>query len=124
MRKEGITLIEILVVVIIAIILATLATPLYRKTVERAKEREAEAMLRLIKEAEKIYRLEYNTYISCSSTADCNSILNLDLPSQNWNYSVPSATSTEFCAQADSTEGLPSWRIRYDEDNPVKGSCP
>ncbi len=122
--RKGVTLIEIMVVVIIVIILATLATPLYRKTVERAKEREAGAMLRLIREAEKIYRLEYNTYIGCNDTTQCNTILRLDLPSQNWGYSVPSATSSTFCAQADSTESLGSWSIRENQDNPVKSSCP
>ena len=121
--RKAVTLTEIMLVVMTGIILATLAIPLYRKTVVRAKEREAGAMLRLIRKAEKIYHLEYNTYIGCNDTAQCNTILRLDLPSQNWGYSVPSATSSTFCAQADSTEGLGSWRIE-EKGNPVKSSCP
>ena len=77
-------------VVIILAILVSLSIPLYLKTVERTKNKEAKTMLQLIYQAEKMYRLEQSGsgYISCNDTDDCNSKLDLSINSQNWDFRV------------------------------------
>ena len=65
MVRKGITLVELIVVVVIIGVLATLAMPQYLNARRRTEDRQAEAMLRMIREAEKIIRLEEGLYVSC-----------------------------------------------------------
>lgn len=110
MRKIAFTLVEILVVVIIVGVLATLGLINYTGIKEHAYGKEAQANLKLITAAEKIYQLEtgvyYPTpYVSSPSTADINTNLKLSLPtSGNWTYSITSTApnpNPDFTAQAD-----------------------
>jgi prepilin-type N-terminal cleavage/methylation domain-containing protein len=56
--RTGFTLTELLIVVVIIGILATLALPMFIKSVEKARAGEAVTNLNLIKAAQKIYFLE------------------------------------------------------------------
>lgn len=101
--KKSYSLIEILVVVIIITVLVTIAIPRFRKTILNVRDKEANAMLILIREAERIYRLEHYVYISCASTDDCNQLLKLSLPaaaSSYWAYSVTVPAADQFCGKA------------------------
>lgn len=122
MRKKIYTLAEVIVVVIILAILVSIAIPIYRKTSIKARDKEAQTMLRLIREAERIYRLKYYTYWACTDTDDCNADLKLDLPTEYWTYNVPNADRSTFCAQATASTG--SWRIEQNQEDPVPGGCP
>lgn len=124
--KEIFTLVELIAVVIIIGILAVIAFPTYRKAVLKARDREAQAMLKLIKAAEKDYYLNYDTYVACTDTDDCNTKLGLDLPSQYWSYEVTTPTSDQFCAHA---KGVPNqtlhsdWYISEAMDEPSPSGC-
>ena len=120
--KNFFTLTELMMVVIIIGILVMIGFPTYRKAVLKARDREAQAMLRLIKEAERDYYLDYDKYIGCTDTDDCNAKLGLDLPSQYWSYKVNvSPSGDKFCAHA---KGVPNqtlhsdWYISEDKDEP------
>lgn len=108
--RPAFSLIEVLIVVIILAILAGFAIPGYQGARQRALDDEAEAMLRLIRAAERAYELERGAYTACGSTAVCNTSLNLDLPVSNahWGYSVTVAGGI-FTGQA--AHGGAGWRI-------------
>lgn len=88
----GFTLLEILIVVVIISILAGLAIPKFNKTVESAKGKEAVVNLELIRTAERMYYLDYNTYTVALPPWDPlvpaylpeNPNAN---PNRNWDYS-------------------------------------
>ena len=122
--KEGYTLAEIIMVIIIVVIAASIAIPSYRKSVLNSRDREAKAMLRLIREAERVYRLEFNTYIDCSNAGNsCDDILKLSLPSR-WSYGVSDAGQDSFCAQATGGGGTGNWHVNQDDSDVSSGSCP
>ena len=114
-------------VVIIIGILAVIAFPTYRKAVLKTRDREAQAMLKLIKEAERLYQLDYETYINCADTAKCNVLLDLDVSSQYWNFSVSGASSTQFCARAHTLNSAQTqyddWYISEAMDEPSTTGC-
>ena len=112
--KKAITLLEILVVVVIIGILATLAVPNFNRMRERALDREAEANLRLIEAAEKIYLMEYIQYWACNDTTEVNNNLRLNIPiGRNWNYSTDdSGTGTA----ARNITGGRTWTLAIDGD--------
>ena len=96
-EKRGFTLTELIVVIIIIGILATLALTHYRPVRERSLDKEAQANLRLIEAAQRIYRMEAGFFYprtGTETTADMNRDLKLALPTQNWSYGTTSGIST------------------------------
>ena len=116
--RTALTLAEVVVILIILGILTSMAVPLYMKASERALNREAQAMLDLIVKAEKMYRLELTSYVNCTSAANCNTELFLNLPSAGdsaWSYDVSQASSSQFNATA-TRQGSDNrtWTILHD----------
>jgi len=127
---------EIIIVIVVIGILSMAGMVGYRQTVLRARDREAQAMLRLIKHAEEVLRVEAGAYALCADTAACNATLRLNLPAPanaTWLYSVPVATATNVCVQAlagPAGQGN-GFSIRrnnapggIDQQDPVAGGCP
>lgn len=61
-RMRGVTLLELMVVVVIVGILAAVAYPSYRDSVDRAKRNEAKALLLEIAQNQERYYLQNNSY--------------------------------------------------------------
>jgi len=127
LQKKGVTLIELLIVIIIIGILVILSLPQYSQIRERAFDREAKANLRLIQAAERFYRLELGGYYASADAGDININLKLSLPSttnRKWDYSI----TPNNCSQASRYQGpspVKQWRLRDDEKEPVEdGTCP
>ncbi len=124
---RGLTVTEVLIAVIIIAVLASLAIPSFLKAVEQSKDREAQTILRLIRTAERIYRLKYNSFYpnpatgvtSVTDVATINQDLRLNIePERSWDYSVGSSDGTDFQAQADRLSPPPgygrSWSVTKD----------
>jgi len=103
---------------------------------EKALDKEAITSLKLIRAAEKIYRIENNGYYASTSPHidNINTNLRLDLPTgleRKWDYQTwanNAAIPQTCCAQATRTSFAGgngrSWSIRHDEEDPVAGTCP
>ena len=119
--RKGFTLLELIIVIIVIGVLASLALPGFGKARESALEKEAQANLRLISAAEKIYHMEYNAYFTGTDLVVINNNLKLSLPAQNWSYAITSAApGTAFTAQA--TRGAKELCINETEVDPY--TCP
>lgn len=114
---------ELMITLIIIGILAAIAFPHFRASRELAWQREAQTNLKLIHAAEKIYGVANSVYYQYGTTSDINSGLHLDIPlTNNWVYSVDSATATNFRAKA--VRGGKTWCIQRAEVEPVSdASC-
>ena len=124
--KTGFTITELVVVIIIIGILATLALTHYGSVRERTLNREAQANLRLIIAAARIYRMEVGGYYAAPNTAAINANYRLLLPTPataNWNY-LTTATVNTCCAQATRAPAGRTWRMGDTEDDPVSNTCP
>ena len=106
-KKKAFTLTELLIVVIIIAILATLALPMLVKTLEKAKIGEAISNLNLIRTGQKIYFLEYGHF---TNTIDTLNIENPnDADSRYFDYSIPSADSSDFTGRAQRRSNASCW---------------
>ncbi len=106
MKRSGFTLLELIVGVVIVGILASIALPNFSKSIEKTKVRDAQTTLSAIYSAEKIYRLDQNTYGTLPNLVGSNYISDPDPSNSNseWNFGVASAVST-FTATATRTGG-------------------
>lgn len=110
MGREGVTLLEILIVVIIVAILAGVAMPNYARTVEKAKVQEAEGILTTIYQAQRIYRLDYDTFTTLA-LLDSNRYLTSPT-SSNWSFTDSTApTAATFQVKASRTGGAQYLRV-------------
>ncbi len=120
-NSKGFTMLEILMVVIILAVLATIAVPMFTKAIRTAREREAKAMLKLIVQAQKVYRLENTFYYPFSgsqgNTSNINQNLSLDLHERYWDFTVESTG----CAQAVSSHK--QLHMNVGDDEPSDGTC-
>ena len=93
-KRIAFTLIELLIVVMIVVILATIGIPGYYKAKRKAIQKEGISSLKLIAAAERIYRLERDSYFyypnsgTVSALDDINNNLKLFLNPTNWTYSI------------------------------------
>ena len=99
-QKAGVTLLELIVVIVIVGILAVISLPKFTAMKENSFDQEAIANLKIIQDAEKYYKMETGSYVSCLDVTAINTNLKLLLPSsENWNYKVE-VVSGAFTAKA------------------------
>ncbi len=121
-NDSSVTLLELMVVLIIVATLAILALPQLRVARENALDKEAQANLKLIQAAEKIYRMEASFYTACADRVAINQTLLLDIPStNNWTYNVVIA-GNDFTGQAIRISDGRDWCIQ--KDTVIPYDCP
>jgi len=111
--RQGVTLLELVVVIAIIAIVASIALPQFLRFKERALEKEAWTNLKLIQAAAWLYRIEYETYANLGDTSIVNRDLKLDLPlTSKLNYAITDASFENFWAWAKPKQGGgPGWKI-------------
>ena len=120
-KIKGFSLLELLIVGVVLAILATMAVPMFNKAVKSVRRQEAFAMLKLIEQAQKVYRLENTFYYpetdDQSDVDIINDNLSLDLNERYWDFTVYSTG----CAQA--VVGGEQWHMNVGDDEPTSGTC-
>lgn len=119
MRKneQGITLIELMIVVVIVGILAAVAVPSYRNYMMRAQRSDATAALLRVAAAQEKFYLQNNTYTTNFGTGGLN-LTNTGatvttLPSEHAYYNVTIAAATPttgYTATATAPSASPQYR--------------
>jgi len=64
MNKKGLTLIELLIVMVIVAILAAIAVPMYTGYMTRARRADAKTSLEQLRAAQEMRRAEYGSYLN------------------------------------------------------------
>lgn len=102
MRKtmRGITLTELMIVVVIVGILSALAYPSYRQYVARAKRNEAKAALLQIATNQERFYLQNNTYTTDMTNLGFNVAGNFLSDTESYIIDVGAADASDFAATA------------------------
>lgn len=85
--KRGMTLAEILIVVVILAVLAAVALPNYSALTHKTRANRAVAYLRVIRAAEKMHFAKNGVYIPCA-TPNCGNTLGIDISEEDYDFSV------------------------------------
>ncbi len=99
-RKEGFTMVEVLVTITILAVAAAIAIPNFSKAKFSSRKNEAITYLRGIRTAEKMYWAKWKTYVACSDAAAIRGTLGLEIQLAGYTYAVTAPTSTTFEAKA------------------------
>jgi type IV pilus assembly protein PilE len=126
-KQRGVTLIELMIVVVVLAILASIATSSYRRQMVRANRTEATAALLRVRTAQEKYYLQHNEY-----AADLGD-LGVPTTTQSGYYTLaldPDSNANEFEATATATGGqaddaaCPAFKINEKgERTPASNDC-
>ena len=136
-KKQAVTLMELVVVVLIIGVLAGIMVPQYIRSRERTIDKQAQAILKVIRAAERNHKLRNGQYwpsvaLVAWLVPDINSNLSLDLVDDGeWIYIITGSNGTHFQAQMFRNKGGYNrfWTIQHDTENPTctpvgSSSCP
>jgi type IV pilus assembly protein PilE len=106
-QEKGITLIELLIVIVIVGILAAVSVPLYTGYMQRARRSDAKVALEQVRAAQEMWRAEKGTYAvdAGGNTAETRLINTMGAPLTTissyytWNFAA-GHDATTFTAQA------------------------
>lgn len=120
----GLTLLELIIVVVVIAIIAGFTIPGYFEVRRKAEQRGAVTQIRLIHTAERVRHLESGNYFLCSKDQSvpvdtCSSNLNLDLPDDGWIYAV--TLVADFTATA--TKDGCTYTMRKTDSKPTGVGC-
>lgn len=99
-KMQGITLMELMIVVVIIGILAAVAYPNYRDFAARAKRNEAKAALLKIATQQERFYLNNNTYTTDMTQLGFSGSSGVISNSKSYTINVPTATPNNFTATA------------------------
>ena len=108
MKKNGFTLIEMLITLTVLSIIVMIALPMHAMRVKKPRQAEAKTQLMIIREAQEKYKLQQGYY-----TADATKLSNWQPSLGRYQFKIKYADPTNFVAQANGD--LNKDRV-YDDD--------
>ena len=131
-RPGGMTLLELIVVLIIAALLLGMASAMSGKSVEHGRKRNAELNLAAINNAQRQYKLQAGQYYvpdsaANNTTAHIAAILGINIEDPYFEYAILNSTGGRYRAVARRTAGMcvnATMEIVSDNSTPVKNGCP
>ena len=96
---KGITLIELLIVIVIVGILASIAIPIYRGYMQRARRADAKTALEQLRAGQEMRRAEYGSYSNSMAALQTSWGGPADSVG-DYALTLPAATATTFTARA------------------------
>jgi type IV pilus assembly protein PilE len=105
-KEKGLTLIELLIVIVIVGLLAAVAIPIYTGYMQRARRADAKTALEQVRAAQEMWRAEKGSYATDGGGNSAETILQNTMGASNttissyytWSFTVKTATA--FTAQA------------------------
>ena len=117
-KKEGFTLVEVLITVVILAVLAGVVTPGFSKSKAKAEADQAVAYLRTIRTAERMYYAKWGNYTQAiADTAGIKTHLSAETKTKGYAFSV-TPTASGFTATATGSDGT----ISLDQDDQWSGT--
>jgi prepilin-type N-terminal cleavage/methylation domain-containing protein len=95
--KRGFTLLELIVVVLVIAILASVALPLYTKSIEKSRMSEAKNILGALRQAEAMYYLQNGKYTNILSDLD-SSVPKTCQPTHYFRYGIMDPITAQMLA--------------------------
>lgn len=119
-RLAGLTLLEILMVVVIIVALLALALPLYFKSAEQARSTEAVENLSVIRTAQMVYQAQHGAFAEAIDLPEINATLDLDLSARYFDYEIEEADQGAFLIAATSRQSSAAGPLRVTMDHTGK----
>jgi prepilin-type N-terminal cleavage/methylation domain-containing protein len=94
-RKNGFTLIEMLITIAVMGVIVAIALPQYSKYVAKSRQQDAKAQLMAVQQAQEIYKLQYGTYTTITANLSGWKAI-----SGRYTFAVTAAAATTFSASA------------------------
>jgi prepilin-type N-terminal cleavage/methylation domain-containing protein len=95
MKRNGFTLIEMLIAVVVVCIIIVIALPMHAVRAKKSELVHAKAQLMTIKESEDRYKMEHGIY-----TTDTTKLANWKTGTKKYRFQVEYADTSRFTAQA------------------------
>lgn len=120
-KREGFTLLELMIVIIIIGVLASLAVPTYIRARQRAYKAEALIVLGSVRQSEYRYHLAEDKYTATLSQLDFDPAADVT-GTQHYSYAASDITATTFTITATRLAidgGDTSWKVTIDQDGVI-----
>ncbi len=118
-RPSGLTLLEVLLVVVVIALLAAVALPSYFRAADRARSSEALTNMDAIRQAEMLHQAEHGSFVEALDLPAINATLELDLTARHFDYQVTDADESKFLVVATSRRAGSGLGVTMDQDGRI-----
>lgn len=101
LKKSGVTLVELVLVLVIIAVLAVVSAGTYIYMIEKARSSEAIVNVGAIRDAENHLKMAGGNYVAAANVDEINSAFSLDIQSKYYTYKVVGVTDDNFLVIAE-----------------------